>query len=324
MRIQLGSAEILCSPVTIMKSFVGAASWYVRGSPEELDEYRRFRADFFPYLMAQPDDQDLYDFCDAAIAEVDAVKQRHGLESDLLFHFGWKLKNTLVSYRNRDAVLDFADEYGEWLASWVDGPWGELACQAVAQAEAWGLTPFRPTLCAVRSFGDAIYGKYVSFLQAVCLQLDVIRNRGDAELCFIETMLHEQVHAVIHRQMGDDPERRELRWFEELTAVLTSQSAIRNAARRHSDALRRDVVQVLARLRRQQRYGDLANAVLRDARHPLIPWMAWQAIFALPPDERRDYAVGEVIEPILQRLGWPVCFPYHYGDLVVTCFAHRS
>lgn len=89
----------------------------------------------------------------------------------------------------------------------------------------------RPGLAAAHAFGNTVYGQYAPHLRAICLQLDVICGHLDAEVNFIETLLHEQVRAVIHQHMGDEPGRRELTWLNELAVVLTSQSAIRKADR---------------------------------------------------------------------------------------------
>ncbi len=324
MRTTFGDVEFRLSAVTVMQCFVGAANWSARGSDAEIAEFKQFGAAFFPHLLAQPHDGDLDDVCDAAIAEVDAVIARLDLRSDLLWRFGWRLKNTLVSHRNRDEARRLALGYRDWLEGWAGGPAGELARRALAQAAAWGVAPMLPCLGAARAFGDAVYGQYSPRLRAICLQLDVICGHMDAEVQFIETLLHEQMHAAIHHHMGDEQGRRKLTWLDELAAVLTSQSALRNAARELGDAERRRVVAILGRLRQEQEYGDLADAVLRAARHPLVPWHAWQAIFALPPEERHDYAVTEVIRPILCQAGWDVRFPFAYGDRYVTTFAHRS
>lgn len=305
----------------MMKCFVGAANWRVRGTPDELREFQIFTGELFPFLIQLPNDMGLEAFTSAAIDEINAIQRRHELRSDLIFSFSWRLKNTLNSTANHDAVWRYTQRYRDWFESWIETPLGEVARSAATQTAQWGVEPLDTGLAAVGAFGNAVYGKYVYPLRAVCIQLDVICGTTDSQLNFIETLLHEQIHAAIHARMGDDPERPELVWLNELAAVLTSQHAIFCAALAtgNYDLIGR-VASGLKTLCDEQQYGRLASSVKRATHDALLPWRAWQTVFDLPPEVRSHYARNRVITPILHDLGWQVTFPYHYGDYSVTVF----
>ncbi len=110
--------------------------------------------------------------------------------------------------------------------------------------------------------------------------------------------------------------------LHELAAIMTSQHALLQAARQiDSPARLWRVTRTLERQRDEQRYGDLARAVMRATNMPLLPWRAWRVIFRLPPEIQRDYARDEVITKIFHGLGWKVDFPFCYADKYVTVFA---
>jgi hypothetical protein len=317
----IGNIPFWVIPVAIMKSFVGAAAWSARGAPEALAEFQTFSEEFFPFLMRQPNDMPLHDFCDMGIKAVDIVLNGLSLKSDLMFQFGWLLKNTLSRQGNHDEAERLARSYRDWMHRWFVGAQGSLARVAAQRLAALGVQPTREAIAAAHTFGNAVYGVYNRPLRAVCVQLDVVCRAPHAETAFIETLLHEQIHAAIHHHMGDDPQRRELTWLEELAAVLTSQHAMLRAAERlDSGALLHAVVVRLKTQRARSQYGDLAEAIRRETSDSMVAWRAWQAIFALPPDKKRNYATEAVITPILHRAGWNVRLPYSYGNKFVTCF----
>jgi hypothetical protein len=321
-RFQFGEIPFWLTPVSIMKCFVAAADWRARGTQHDIHEFRIFSNELFPFLINQPNDMGLEAFTSVAIAEVDAIQRRHNLRSELIFDFGWTLKHRLNRTSNHDEAWRNTQRYRDWFESWVDTPLGQVARGAAARIAEWGVRPLQPGLAAVNSFGNAVCGQYNHSLRAVCVQLDVVCRTMESQLNFIETLLHEQVHAVIHQHMGDDPQRRELVWLNELAAVLTSQHAIFSAALATGDhELIGQVAAGLKTLRGEQRYGPLASAVLRDTHNALVAWRAWQAIFDLPLEQRRDYARQHVIRPILNQLGWQVTFPYRYDGYLVTVFA---
>jgi len=320
MRFDIGNIKFWISPVSIMKCFIGIG-WVVRGSEEELEEYRMFSDIFFPFLLKQDDEMKVEEFCKKAISQIEKVIKEHNLTSDLITRFCERLKNTLADDRNQSNACQYAEEYSQWLNSWSNTLLGEVSKRAVGKFNEWGVKPLRHALGAVASFGSAIYGKYVPSLQAVCVQMDTILKSECPEIQFIETLLHEEVHFVIYHNMGEDDERPELTWLNELAAVLTSQYAIENAAiELLNERESKRVKECLRKIRDKQKYGELANAVLRDARDSLLPWKAWIRIFRLPEDQKRNYARERIIKPILHNLGWKVEFPYEYGNKYVTVF----
>ncbi len=211
-QFHFGPMSFWITPVTVMKGLVGASEWAARGTPAEIEECRAFAGMFMPYLMRQPNTMDLDTFCDAAIQEIDNIQRRERWPSDLVFHFGWALKNTLSRQPNRDEARRAAQIYQRWLDSWARGSLGDLAGHAATYFTQWGVQPLYEGLGAVGSFGSSVCGRYVTESRSVCVQMDVVSGDNDAPLQFIETLLHEQVHAAIHYRLGDDPQRRELGW----------------------------------------------------------------------------------------------------------------
>ena len=57
--------------------------------------------------------------------------------------------------------------------------------------------------------GNDIGGLYMPWLRAVCVQMDVVCATTHPEVKFLETLLHEELHAVTFLQLGDDPARVE-------------------------------------------------------------------------------------------------------------------
>ena len=171
------------------------------------------------------------------------------------------------------------------------------------------------------SFDSAVFGKYVPSLEAVCVQMDTISGSECPKIQFIETLLHEEVHFVIHHNMGKDDKCSELIWLDELAAVLTSQYAIESAATElQNNQQSEQVKKCLRKIRDKQKYGELAVAVLRVTSDDLLPWKAWKQIFKLPRAEKHNYAEEKIIKSILHNLGWKVEFPYKYGNKYVTVF----
>jgi hypothetical protein len=324
-RLTLGPLHLTVTPVAAMKCFVGMQTWVARGTPEALDEYRRFGEHFFPYLMARPDEEPIDAFCTAASAEIRRLERRYGFSLGTSVQFMYLLRNTLEHRENQEHMLWYALTYADWLERFAESPYARLGAHAAQVCVERGLEPFRPAFGAAASFGRRLVGKYVPALCAVAVQLDSVCASQYPELNCLETLLHEQVHAAIHAARGDDERRRELRWLEELAAVLSSQAALLEAAAAMGDpALLHEVEQFVAWSRTTYDYGDLALACLRDTNDPWLPWRAWQAIFALPPAVQRDYATCKVITPLLNQLGWMIRFPYHYGKRYVSCFVHTS
>lgn len=302
-----------------MQCWVGIG-WSARGSTQEIEEFRTFTRRFFPFLLAQDCEEPIREFCANAVAEMDKIIREDGLTTDFLMRFARRLKGRLTP-ENQNAVANFSAKYNSKVEKWLDSPIGRCAANAVSNITSWGLRPPYRGLAAIGAFGNAVFGKYVSDLSAVCIQLDVIDQSEDSEVQFLETLLHEEIHAAIHREMGDDDGRPELTWMNELCAVLTSQEALRISAQESLDTA--DTAKLgaaLNRIRSNQQYGALAEAVLRDTKDPLVALKAWKKIFSLPAEERRNYARSRIIEPLLHELGWDFQFPYHYANKYVTVF----
>lgn len=315
----IGGISFSCSAVSIMQCWVGIG-WYAHGSQEDIQEFRLFSDHFFPFLLSQDTETQIQDFCKKAIAKIDEILQLHQLRTQFISNFAIRLKGRLND-ANQCRATQFAQEYEKLLHTWLSsaiGGCGQIAGQLLRE---WGLTPPYKGLGAVGSFGSAVYGKYVPDLKAVCVQLDVISQSDFPALQFLETLLHEEIHAAIHNMMGDDDDRLELTWLDELCAVLTSQHALRVAAQRMlSEETCEQVEKDIAEIRSKQKYGELAHAVLEETKDPLIALKAWQRIFELPDAQKRNYARDSVITPILHDIGWSVQFPYEYGDKYVTVF----
>lgn len=319
-RFDIGSISLWVSPVSIMKCFVGIG-WAATGSEAELREYSIFCDEFLPFLISQDNEMPIDDFCKISIRKIDEIMENRNLESNLVTQFSQKLKNILKDQKNRENARLYAFRHTIWLTAWMNSPFGKIGNRAAQKVEKWGVQPLHEALGAAASFGNAIFGKFVPSLQAVCVQLDVIYQNECSELQFIETLLHEEIHAVIHTRMDEDETRYELAWLNELAAVLTSQFAIESAARELQDMkIIEQVERCLNYMRRRQQYGTLADAVLRDTENPLIAWRAWERIFDLPQEKKRNYARNSVITPILHELGWNVEFPYTYGNKYVTVY----
>jgi hypothetical protein len=323
--LTLGPLSVTVTPVAVMKCFVGMQQWVARGSPDALAEYRLFSTDFFPYLMSRPNDEPVDWFCACAVSEIRRLERRYGLSLPTVIQFMYRLRNTLELRANQEAALWYALTYADWLQRFAESPYARLAENAAQICIAQGIQPFRPILGAAASFGPGLAGKYIYALQAIAVQLDTICASAHPELNFIETLLHEQTHATIHAALGDDDKRRELTWLNELAAVLSSQTALLEAAEALDDpALCQEAETFVAWSRSQYAYGDLALACLHDTDAPWLPWQAWRKVFALPPEEQRNYATCAVITPILTKLGWAIQFPYTYGDRYVTSFVQRA
>jgi hypothetical protein len=150
--------------------------------------------------------------------------------------------------------------------------------------------------------------------------MDVVMAHGHPEVNFIETFLHEDIHYAIHENMGEDKARPELTWLDELAATITGKHAILEAAREVDGVSLKDVTNALAEIQSKERYGPCATAVLNEATNPLVAWRAWEKIFALEPETKKNYARERVIVPILKACGWDVEFPFRYGDRSVNVF----
>ena len=315
----IGSIHFSISPVSIMQCWIGIG-WYASGSAQEIKEFQLFRDAFFPFLFSQDADMNITEFCNASQQRIDEILREQALQTDFILRFAKRLKDRMIP-DNQKQVIQLAEKYGALLCNWLSSPFGACGERAAQLLCDWGLAPPYRGLGAVGSFGDAIFGKYVPDLKAVCVQLDVVAQSDHPEIKFLETLLHEEVHAAIHCAMGDDGDPLQLTWLNELCAVLTSQHALRIAGQEVLD--RHDVQRLekaLCSNRKKQEYGQLADVVVQKTGDPLIALKAWKKVFELPGQEKRNYAKNGVITPILRDLGWQVNFPFKYENKYVTVF----
>jgi len=309
---KIGSIEFAISPVSIMQCWIGTG-WSARGPKKSIQEFRVFADHFFPFLFSQDTGMDIEEFCDASTNKIDEILQSQGLQTDLITQFAELLERMMASH-NQHQAIHLAQKYEEKLEAWLSPPWDALGEKATQLLSTWGLPPPYRGLGAIGSFGNAIFGKYVPDLQAVCVQLDVVDQSEYPEIEFLETLLHEEVHAAIHCGMGDAGDRLELTWLNELCAVLTSQYALQVAGKQMLEPFAYNWLgQAIRLIRGKQKYGDLADAVLKETGDPLLGLKAWKQIFELKDSEKRNYAKNNIITPILRNLGWRVTFPFYYG-----------
>jgi hypothetical protein len=316
----IGGINFSISPVSILQCWIGIG-WYARGSESDIKEFRVFSDHFFPFLLSQDTEARIQDFCTASNDKIDEILREQELRTVFISRFSKRLKNHL-NKSNQSRSIQFTQKYEKLLQSWLSSPMGNFGRTAAQLLWDWGLPPPYKGLGAVGSFGNAVFGKYVPDLKAVCVQLDVIAQSDSPSIQFLETLFHEELHAAIHFEMGDDDTRPELTWLDELCAVLTSRYALQVAAKRTLDKTTSDdVMNILDSIRANQKYGELAKAVEQDTGDPLIALKSWKQIFQLSDMEKHDYAKNRIITPILRDLGWPVTFPYEYNNKYVTVFA---
>jgi len=121
--------------------------------------------------------------------------------------------------------------------------------------------------------------------------------------------------------MGTNKDRRELQWFHELAAVMTSTYGIETAAENLNDeVLAERIKKELDYTIEGKKYSELKRSVLKETGSHLVPIRAWQKVFKLPEEEKKEYAKDKIITPILREAGWEVDFPYTYENLSVTVF----
>jgi hypothetical protein len=309
---KIGSIEFTISPVSIMQCFI-KANWRAKGSKESIQEFRVFAGHFFPFLFSQDTEMDIEEFCDASTNKIDEILQSQELQTDLITRFAKLLKGRMAPDHQQQAI-QLAQKYEKKLEAWLSPPWDALGEKATQLLSTWGLPPPYRGLGAIGSFGNAIFGQYVADLKVVCIQLDVVAARSaHPEIEFLETLLHEEVHAAIHCGMGDAGDRLELTWLNELCAVLTSQHALQVAGQQVlAPPGNNQLEQAIRLIRSNQEYGDLADAVLKETGDPLLGLKAWKRIFELKDSDKRNYAKNNIITPILRNLGWQVTFPFYY------------
>lgn len=318
-RFQIDQLSIHVSPASLLKCAIGLQLWYTRDVALQRPELAAFFEQVSRYVMQQPDDLPLPDLSAAVGAQLGKLRASHG-SLPIADQFSQGVREILRSPQHRAAAERCAEEFAEWLGRFGQSRYHQLAARALGVLRQTGITlagagGFRDAYAVLAPANRASTGQYVPWLSAIAVELDAIRASARPELEFVETLLHEQIHAVIHSHMADAGEHYgRLPWFNELSAIGLSQYALARAAASMRGQLDPDEVPAALReSRANQPWGGLAAAALREVGDPLVLWRAWQAIFARGSYARRNYAHREVLPAVLAQAGWPVRFPYRFG-----------
>lgn len=324
--ITLGNVTIRISATALMKCQVGLNSWQDAQQQRSHTQAVRFHEQLCTYVMTQPDALSLPELAANIINHLKYLQREQNARTMVIEGYSRQVRALLRDREQRVELAQTADTLSDWLQRLVDSAYGVLACRALDQltglgARLPGEQAFRDAYLTLRPTLPASTGRYVPWLGAVAVHFAMLATSPYPELEFIETLLHEQIHAVIHERMGDDGEHyRRLPWFNELTAILLSQYALGRAfAELRAEPELADVPAALRLSREQQVWGDLATAVLHETRDPLVVWRAWQAIFAHGGYSRRNYAHRSLLPTTLAQAGWSAAFPYGYGTGTIDC-----
>lgn len=318
--IQIDELTIQVSPASLLKCAIGLQIWYARDTARQRPEVASFYEQVSRAVMQQPDELALPVLSAEVSAQLSRLRASYGSQPtlDALSH---GVREILRSPQHRTAAERCAGEFAGWLRSFGASPYRRLAERALGLLRQAGIClageqPFRNAYAVLAPAERASTGQYVPWLGAIAIELDAIIASARPELEFIETLLHEQVHAVIHSQMADHGEHyQRLPWFNELSAIALSQYALgRAAASMRGEPRFADVPAALRASRAGQPWGELTSAVLREIGDPLVLWRVWQAIFAHGSYMRSSYAHRDVLPGILAQAGWPAQFPYRYGQ----------
>ncbi|MDQ2996082.1 MAG: hypothetical protein M3R61_03360 [Chloroflexota bacterium] len=319
-RLSVGSLTIWMTPVSMIKGLVGMDWNHATFTSADQRDFLRVTGIFLPFFLSRPNDQQIGPFCDAAVERLNLALKHVGLTTESVVKFVRHMQNTLSFQKNRDEALFYTIFYKDWLDAWRNSSYGRIAERALDILSQLGAHQLPDVLGVAACLGNDICGLYVPWLRAVCVQMDVVCANTHPEVKFLETLIHEELHAVTFAQLGDDPARVELEWLHELGAVLTSRHAILRAAREIADSDALQTIEDHFDLTQYELfYGKLAECVLRETGDMLVAWRAWQRIFQLPPAQRRAYATCAVVTPILRRAGWNVSFPYRREGVAVDC-----
>lgn len=324
--VTIGTLTVRISPAATMKCLVGLNAWHTYSEFREHEDVASFCAQLCGYVMDRPDDAGLAELAAAVAEQIAKLQRARETRMPAIDTLGQRVRALLRDRARREAATRYAALATDWFERFMAAPYQELALRALGHLERVGARlegprPFRDAYAAIRPPELSITGQYVPWLSAVAVQMDAIMGGRFAELEFIETLLHEQVHAIIHERMRDHGEHYlRLPWFNELTAILLSQYALGRAFADMRGQPALEVVPAALRLARlEQQWGDLATAVLIDTQNPLVTWRAWQEIFRRGSYRRRNYAHRDVLPEIVRRAGWAAEFPYRYGAQSVDC-----
>lgn len=324
--VTLGPVVLRASATAMMKSMVGLHSWHaaqgLRGHEAAVTLYRSL----CQYVMARPDTLELNMLAAEIAARLGALQREQHAHLPAPEAYAQRIRAFVRNHDDRAQLAQTASQIDAWLHGLAASAYGRLAARALELlaelgASLPGAQPFRDAYVTIAPPGQASTGQYVPWLAAVAVQIDTILRGPFPQLEFVETLLHEQVHAVIHERMGDDGEHyQRLPWLNELAAITLSQYALGRAyADLRDEPALAQLPDALRISRAQQEWGDLASAVLWATREPLVGWRAWQIIFARGAYARRNFAHRELLPAILAEAGWPASFPFHYGAHSVDC-----
>lgn len=320
-QFSIDQIKIYSSPATLMKCAIGLQAWSAQLPGSGQAELSAFCEQLCRYVMQRPDEIGLAELSADVVVQLGKLRRSLNSQQRAIERFSQALRDTLRSPDFRATAERSAAACEAWLAEFSRSPYHELAARALHHMQRAGIVlaeprPFRDALIALTPPDRPSTGQYVPWLAAVALQIDAITGSPYPEVEFIETLLHEQVHAIIHQRMGDHGEHyRQLPWFNELTAIALSQYALVRAARDLGGGAPLSVMPTALRASRaRQAWGDLASHAMRDMGDPLVLWRAWRAIFAHGSQGRRTYAQRERLQSTLGAAGWQVTFPYCYGE----------
>lgn len=326
----IGPLTICVAPAAIMKCAIGLNAWQFRRAYRGQPAVEAFCAHVCEYIMRRPDEIGLELLQADVSAQIARLQRAYTPRPPGVDEFSRLVRTILRSDAQRSAIVRSAERFTAWFEQFCASPYLRLAQRALERLALAGITltrdgRFRNAYAALTPPRQLSTGQYVPWLAAVAVQMDTICDGPAPAIEFIETLLHEQIHAIIHERMRDNGEHyHRLPWFNELSAIALSQYAVAAAAADLRPALGfHELRGALRTSRAQQRWGDLAGVVMLETGDPLVFWRAWQAIFARGSHTRRNYAHRAVLPPILQAAGWAVSFPYHYGDQSVDCRDER-
>ena len=123
---KLGSISFWISSVSIFKCFIGIG-WVVRGTEEELNEYKIFKDEFSPFLIKQNNEMEITEFCKIKTLKIDEIPQKYNLKSSLIEKFSQRIKNNLIFSRNQSMTIQYTDKYSKWVAEWIKSFFGKIA-----------------------------------------------------------------------------------------------------------------------------------------------------------------------------------------------------
>lgn len=289
------------TPITILKCSL-ARGQTLRGTKEELRDYERFNNCLHPYLLSFSNNYDPAFFISSVKQRIDSIVYTENLGTRLVRSYVHQLNSLLDHDSQLEEIQTAADRYGNLLMEWMNQTNIDLFRKALECVQSYGVSPLLPILGTVGNLGSSICGQYQSRLHTIAVQLDVIAKNKNPILNLLDVILHEQVHALIYQNSGDNPAGKKLEWLHETAAITTSHEAICEAGRKLRPS--EDLQEICRAMRINERYGELAQRVIDCLPDRLAAWKIWQDIFALPSELKDHYADQNILAPILWERGW--------------------